>query len=137
MRSAQPTPTPAPTPSPQPAPALSCVMQKDCTISLWCDQNGYEQYCAAHQKTCPEPWCTRSAQPTPVPTPPPTPAPTLAPTPAPTPVPTPPPTPAPTPAPTPVPVPTPAPTATVTTTYLAHGHSLESADTSSEASSVL
>merc|ERR1719367_1741237 len=53
MRSAQPTPTPAPTPSPQPAPALSCVMQKDCTISLWCDQNGYEQYCAAHQKNMP------------------------------------------------------------------------------------
>jgi len=55
------TPTPQPTPAPTPAPPSGpCRHQTDCSVSVWCNSSGYEQWCqqqgAAGQ--CPSPYCT-------------------------------------------------------------------------------
>merc|ERR1719264_1872827 len=63
-----PTPAPAPTPAPTPPPSTPaptpapgpCRHQTDCSVSVWCNSTGYEQWCqqqgAAGQ--CPSPYCT-------------------------------------------------------------------------------
>merc|ERR1719429_704039 len=45
-----PTPTPAPTPTTPPTPTPppstgSCVHQKDCSVSAWCTDTGFEDWC--------------------------------------------------------------------------------------------
>merc|ERR1712151_357159 len=60
----QPTPTSAPTQAPPtstPAPG-SCTQQLDCSLSAYCSNPAYLQYCIQNGAAgyCPEPMCTRT-----------------------------------------------------------------------------
>merc|ERR1719195_2000312 len=54
----QPTPTPTP---PTPPPTGECVHQKDCDVSPWCTDTGFEVWCRnqGQNGSCPAPYCTR------------------------------------------------------------------------------
>merc|ERR1719266_958062 len=79
---------------------IACEHEKDCEVSLWCNDASYENWCRVNGEAgnCPAPYCRPAQASTPapsstiapVPTPSPTPGPTSPPTPAPvTPAPTP------------------------------------------------
>merc|ERR1711972_878984 len=51
-------PSPAPTP-PTPPPTGECVHQKDCNVSPWCTDTGFEAWCRNQGGSCPAPYCTR------------------------------------------------------------------------------
>jgi len=53
-------PTPTPTP-PAPPPTGECVHQKDCDVSPWCTDTGFEVWCRSQGQngSCPAPHCTR------------------------------------------------------------------------------
>jgi len=66
-------PTPAPTPAPVPTPTApsppspptppstgDCVHQKDCAVSPWCTNIGFEEWCRGQGASCPAPMCTRA-----------------------------------------------------------------------------
>jgi len=52
-----PTPTQAPSPPPSTG---DCVHQKDCAVSPWCTNTGFEEWCRAQGASCPAPMCTRA-----------------------------------------------------------------------------
>merc|ERR1712084_192430 len=53
-----PTPT---TQAPSPPPSSGdCVHQKDCAVSPWCTNTGFEEWCRAQSASCPAPMCTRA-----------------------------------------------------------------------------
>jgi len=56
-----PSPTPpSPTPpSPTPPTTGECVHQKDCDVSPWCRDTGFEAWCRNQGGSCPAPYCTR------------------------------------------------------------------------------
>merc|ERR1719350_145317 len=67
---APPTPTPpsptppsppAPSPSPTPPSTGECVHQKDCDVSPWCTNTGFEEWCRTQGQSgsCPAPFCMR------------------------------------------------------------------------------
>lgn len=66
--SSTPAPTPAPTAAPTPAPTggdLPCVRNTDCGTNDWCNDSGYDKWCAdqdAYDGSCPSPECTRHPQ---------------------------------------------------------------------------
>jgi len=53
-----PTPTPMP---PTPPPTGECMHQKDCDVSPWCTDTGFEVWCRnqGQNGSCPAPYCTR------------------------------------------------------------------------------
>jgi len=53
-----PPPTPAPTPAPPPG---TCLHQKDCQVSAWCNISFYERWCQDQGAAglCPSPYCYR------------------------------------------------------------------------------
>jgi len=54
-------PTPAPTPTtPAPPPTGECLHQKDCDVSPWCTDTGFEEWCRNQGQggSCPVPYCT-------------------------------------------------------------------------------
>jgi len=51
-----PSPTP---PSPTPPTTGECVHQKDCNVSPWCRDTGFEAWCRNQGGSCPAPYCTR------------------------------------------------------------------------------
>merc|ERR1719192_3137009 len=56
-----PTPPTPPTQAPSPPPSSGdCVHQKDCAVSPWCTNTGFEEWCRAQGASCPEPMCTRA-----------------------------------------------------------------------------
>jgi len=50
--------------------AGSCVWNRDCAVSAWCENAAYETWCPLNEASCPSPWCTRAAGTTPAPSPP-------------------------------------------------------------------
>merc|ERR1719422_335785 len=92
---------------------IACEHEKDCDVSLWCQDTTYEEWCRRNGQAghCPAPYCRQGGAPTPAPVPSPTPVPTTAPVTTPSPPPS---TPVATPSPTPVttPSPTPSPSGT-------------------------
>lgn len=55
-------PTPPPTSAPTPPPAASgCEHEKNCDVSPWCNDSGFESWCRSQTVTCPAPHCRRSA----------------------------------------------------------------------------
>merc|ERR1719410_749580 len=56
---APPAPTPVPTP-PTPPPTGECVHQKDCDVSPWCNDTGFEEWCRNQGGNCPAPYCVLS-----------------------------------------------------------------------------
>jgi len=58
---APPTPTPPSPPSPPTPPSTGdCVHQKDCAVSPWCTNLGFEEWCQVQGASCPAPMCTRA-----------------------------------------------------------------------------
>merc|ERR1712242_90785 len=56
-----PSPTPPTTQAPSPPPSSGdCVHQKDCAVSPWCTNTGFEEWCRAQGASCPAPMCTRA-----------------------------------------------------------------------------
>jgi len=56
-----PTPPTPPTQAPSPPPSSGdCVHQKDCAVSPWCTNTGFEEWCRAQGASCPAPMCTRA-----------------------------------------------------------------------------
>merc|ERR1719189_2086924 len=57
-----PTPTSPPSPSPTPPSIGECVHQKDCAVSPWCTNTGFEAWCRTQGQSgsCPAPMCTRA-----------------------------------------------------------------------------
>jgi len=53
---APPAPTPTPTP-PSPPPTGECLHQKDCDVSPWCADSGFEEWCRNQGGSCPAPYC--------------------------------------------------------------------------------
>merc|ERR1719208_285146 len=66
LNSGGPTPTPpsptppSPTPTPTPPSTGDCVHQKDCAVSPWCTNIGFEEWCQVQGASCPGPMCTRA-----------------------------------------------------------------------------
>merc|ERR1719433_2613260 len=62
---ATPTPTPptppTPTPPPPTPPTGACVHEKDCNVSPWCADTGFEEWCRQQGLfgQCPAPYCSR------------------------------------------------------------------------------
>jgi hypothetical protein len=42
-----------------PQTAQQCVRDANCARNPWCTAPGYEAWCAAHNETCPAPYCMR------------------------------------------------------------------------------
>lgn len=62
--SPQPIPAPTTTPAPQPTPAPpsgGCEHEKDCDVSPWCKDTGFETWCRQQGQfgACPAPYCRR------------------------------------------------------------------------------
>merc|ERR1740129_1359146 len=58
---APPTPAPPTPPSPPTPPTTGdCVHQKDCAVSPWCTNLGFEEWCQVQGASCPAPMCTRA-----------------------------------------------------------------------------
>merc|ERR1719145_357563 len=56
-------PTPAPTPPvPPPTPTGACEHEKDCDVSSWCRDTGFEAWCRNQglSGACPAPYCKRT-----------------------------------------------------------------------------
>jgi len=58
-----PTPTPAPLPTPSP-PAGGCEHEKDCDVSPWCRDVGFEAWCRNQGQggSCPAPYCRQAGR---------------------------------------------------------------------------
>merc|ERR1719517_290787 len=50
---------PSPAPTPPTPPTGGCVHQKDCDVSPWCTDTGFEAWCRNQGASCPAPYCTR------------------------------------------------------------------------------